>query len=380
MPKQVKLRRGTTAQHAAFTGALGEVTVDTTKKTVVVHDGATPGGSPLSVESAFAVKIGKTVWVDKTNGNDGTAQRGRVDLPYLTLGAAKTAAQSGDTIIVGPGTYDEKNLLKDGVNWHFLNGAKVAYTGSAAGGIFDTSANGSNGAVTSRITGDGEFSLANVTSSGHVIHSSAASSDLIINGRKMSSADPTIKIATPSGSCEVNVTTVTCTAGDAIQQTGNSTANTVRAQQIDSSGGNGVRLSAGNLDVISYKISSSAAQAVYASGGGGTITAHIISSSANNAVEYNNPYNAILTIRHARIVSTLVSTAGRAIYIATGTSGIKLVNCTLVANATAPAATTSIDALAAATVHLHGESVANIAKGANVTVAVSALTVNAAVV
>ncbi|HEY2951715.1 MAG TPA: hypothetical protein VGK40_03975, partial [Verrucomicrobiae bacterium] len=49
MPKQVKLRRGTTAQHAAFTGALGEVTVDTTKKTVVVHDGATPGGSPLSV-------------------------------------------------------------------------------------------------------------------------------------------------------------------------------------------------------------------------------------------------------------------------------------------------------------------------------------------
>ena len=39
MPKQVRLRRGTTAQHVTFTGADGEVTVDTTKKVLVVHDG-----------------------------------------------------------------------------------------------------------------------------------------------------------------------------------------------------------------------------------------------------------------------------------------------------------------------------------------------------
>jgi hypothetical protein len=48
MPKQVKFRRGTTAQHATFTGALGEVSVDTTKKTLVCHDGATAGGFPLA--------------------------------------------------------------------------------------------------------------------------------------------------------------------------------------------------------------------------------------------------------------------------------------------------------------------------------------------
>jgi hypothetical protein len=47
MPKQVKLRRGTTAEHAAFTGALGEVTIDTDKKCLVVHDGATAGGKPV---------------------------------------------------------------------------------------------------------------------------------------------------------------------------------------------------------------------------------------------------------------------------------------------------------------------------------------------
>ena len=47
MPKQVRLRRGTTAQHATFTGAEGEVTFDSTKKVLVLHDGVTPGGRPL---------------------------------------------------------------------------------------------------------------------------------------------------------------------------------------------------------------------------------------------------------------------------------------------------------------------------------------------
>ena len=47
MPKQVRLRRGTTAQHATFTGADGEVTFDTTKKLLVLHDGVTAGGRPL---------------------------------------------------------------------------------------------------------------------------------------------------------------------------------------------------------------------------------------------------------------------------------------------------------------------------------------------
>lgn len=47
MADQIQLRGGTTAQHSSFTGALREVTVDTDKKTVVVHDGATAGGVPL---------------------------------------------------------------------------------------------------------------------------------------------------------------------------------------------------------------------------------------------------------------------------------------------------------------------------------------------
>jgi RNase P/RNase MRP subunit p29 len=41
-------RRGTTSAHTSFTGLAGELTVDTTKNTVVVHNGSTAGGFPLS--------------------------------------------------------------------------------------------------------------------------------------------------------------------------------------------------------------------------------------------------------------------------------------------------------------------------------------------
>ena len=47
----IQLRRGTTAEHASFTGLVGEVTVDTDKDTLVVHDGVTAGGYPLAKAS-----------------------------------------------------------------------------------------------------------------------------------------------------------------------------------------------------------------------------------------------------------------------------------------------------------------------------------------
>ena len=62
MPDQLQLRGGTTTEHNSFTGAAREVTVDTTKKTLVVHDGSQAGGTPLMKESgataASSVQIG----------------------------------------------------------------------------------------------------------------------------------------------------------------------------------------------------------------------------------------------------------------------------------------------------------------------------------
>ena len=47
MATQVQFRRGTTAEHSGFKGADGEVTVDTSLKTVVIHDAITNGGFPV---------------------------------------------------------------------------------------------------------------------------------------------------------------------------------------------------------------------------------------------------------------------------------------------------------------------------------------------
>lgn len=60
MSKQIQLRRGNTAQHTTFTGAVGEVTVDTDKDTLVVHDGSTAGGFPLARESVLSAHTSST--------------------------------------------------------------------------------------------------------------------------------------------------------------------------------------------------------------------------------------------------------------------------------------------------------------------------------
>ena len=52
MATQVQFRRGTTAEHQTFKGADGEVTVDTSLKTVVIHDALTNGGFPVLRQDA----------------------------------------------------------------------------------------------------------------------------------------------------------------------------------------------------------------------------------------------------------------------------------------------------------------------------------------
>ena len=57
MARKLRPLRGTTAQNNAYTGAEGEITVDLTKKTIVVHDGVTAGGNPLETGASTASAI-----------------------------------------------------------------------------------------------------------------------------------------------------------------------------------------------------------------------------------------------------------------------------------------------------------------------------------
>lgn len=69
--KNIYLRGGTTAQTSAYTGGDREITVDTTKKTLVVHDGSTAGGHPAALASAVLKKLSQltgndTLWTRST--------------------------------------------------------------------------------------------------------------------------------------------------------------------------------------------------------------------------------------------------------------------------------------------------------------------------
>lgn len=72
MAKRIQFRRGTTAETATFIGAPGEITVDTIKNVVVVHDGIKPGGYPAgggvnATFSGLTTFNGKVSITDTTN-------------------------------------------------------------------------------------------------------------------------------------------------------------------------------------------------------------------------------------------------------------------------------------------------------------------------
>jgi hypothetical protein len=91
MADQLQLRGGTTAQHATFTGALREVTVDTDKKTVVVHDGSTAGGNPLLRQDLSNLPAGT---IDNADIN---ASAGIVDTKLATISTAGKVSNSATT-------------------------------------------------------------------------------------------------------------------------------------------------------------------------------------------------------------------------------------------------------------------------------------------
>jgi hypothetical protein len=108
MATAIQRRRGNTAQHASFTGLAGEITIDTDKNTVVVHDGVTAGGYPLAKSSEIqALGSGDITAVIAGDGLSGGSTSGNATINIgagsgITVNADNIALTSG---IVTPGTY-----------------------------------------------------------------------------------------------------------------------------------------------------------------------------------------------------------------------------------------------------------------------------------
>lgn len=86
MSTQVQFRRGTTTQNNAFTGAIGEISVDTDLKTIRLHDGTTAGGGSVMLNNVSAQTA-----LNKTFSTGSVWQGNAVGLAYGGTGSSLSA-------------------------------------------------------------------------------------------------------------------------------------------------------------------------------------------------------------------------------------------------------------------------------------------------
>ena len=138
MTTAIKRRRGTTTQHSTFTGLEGEITIDTTKDTAVVHDGATAGGRPLLREdlannAEVVTKTGTQTLTNKAlNGTLGATTPSTVVATSVNSTTGITNTASGGTSAVGI------TNTSSAISYITSNGAAT----SGAGGVFSAQRGG----------------------------------------------------------------------------------------------------------------------------------------------------------------------------------------------------------------------------------------------
>ena len=188
MSTQVQIRRGNTAQTAAFTGVVAELTVDTDKKVVVVHDGTTAGGIPLSKESTASTIFNHANGAfDKANSANVLAQAGYNQANTATTSAqaafdkANQTAQLAFTTVSANGT----SLVAD------ANNDTLTITSAVANGIF-VSGNSSTDALDIGLINSG------VTASGYGDSISVSTFVVDAKGRLTSASNTTIRSGTTS--------------------------------------------------------------------------------------------------------------------------------------------------------------------------------------
>ena len=148
MPTILQLRRGTTAENAAYTGSVGELTVDTTLDIVKLHDGSTAGGLNTVGSLQGNIQLGKTAAgeIDTTSGNltidsaGGTVAIDDAVTVSGTLGVTGVATFSthvamGDSDILKIGAGPDLTLYHDGTNSYITNATGALKIATETSGI-----------------------------------------------------------------------------------------------------------------------------------------------------------------------------------------------------------------------------------------------------
>ena len=133
MPTQLQIRRGTTSQNNSFTGAVGELSIDTDTENIRIHDGSSAGGAeiiPSGTIAGFGNTTAPTGWLAC---NDAAVSRTTYARLFAVIG---TTFGTGD----GSGNFNVPDLrdrapLGFGTNMDTLG---AATTGIAASAVITT--------------------------------------------------------------------------------------------------------------------------------------------------------------------------------------------------------------------------------------------------
>ena len=160
MPTQLQFRRGTTAQNNSFTGAVGEISIDTDTENIRVHDGSQAGGFEI-VPSGTVVPYGGTSAPGGWQLCDDTAlSRSTYARLFAIIGTAYGTGDGSSTFNV-PDLRDRVPLGK-GTNNATL-GAET--TGAAASSVMAsaTKTGVQTGTGTTGSDGDGDLTVGTTT-------------------------------------------------------------------------------------------------------------------------------------------------------------------------------------------------------------------------
>ena len=159
MPTQVQFRRGTTTQNESFTGAVGELSVDTTLDTIRVHDGSTAGGIRLAKYSE--IQSGDITAVVAGTGLSGGATSGSATVNLSHLGLESLSDPNDDQIIfwddsagatafldIGTGLSVSGTTLSSSITQYADSDARGAVSVTDSGGDGSLAYNSSTGVIT----------------------------------------------------------------------------------------------------------------------------------------------------------------------------------------------------------------------------------------
>ena len=111
MPTEVQFRRGTTAQNNSFTGAAGELSVNTTNNSLRIHDGSTAGGFELAkADLSNTVGTGGTVFAENIGIGTTIVITSAFQLQNISSIDATTTATIEAAITTGSNDFSSLNV------------------------------------------------------------------------------------------------------------------------------------------------------------------------------------------------------------------------------------------------------------------------------